>query len=141
MNLSRLIQESIITLLEAEDYIIDNSIDVRGWFSVDDEIDGQQIIIHSNPEIPSLQDENGEAQEWAVSVDTMSYTHNTQDLVVDGQTLYEFLFGWTNSLTAAQIATATGLNITGKWTVESGEQYDDRFRGKISSFEVYCNEV
>jgi len=141
INLERKIQDSIITLLEAESFVITNEIDVRDWFNPDEEIEGRQIIVHANPAIPSLTDENGEAQEWSVSVDTMGYTHNTQDTIIGTQTIYEFLLGWVRSLTKAQIQTATSLNVTGKWIVESGEQYDDRFRGKISSFEVYCNEV
>jgi hypothetical protein len=43
------------------------------------------------------------------------------------------------ALTSANIATASGLTITGKSIVESSEAFDERFRGKVVSIEVFAS--
>ena len=65
--------------MEADDYIIDNSIPVQNWFDNSTEVTKRQYIVHANSAIPSLVDENGEAQEYEVKVDILTYIHNTED--------------------------------------------------------------
>ncbi len=134
------LQSSIVTLLSNENFIKNNSIPVRIWFDAATEISGKQTLVHANPGTPSLMDEKNEAREFNVKIDLMSWTHNTESLTVSTSTLYAFLLGWARDLTAATLATATSLTINGKNLVESGELFDERFRGNTASFEVFVQK-
>ena len=140
VNIEQQIEEAIQTLLQADTYISTNSLDVRLWFDITEEVEGRQIVVHANAAIPSLTDENGEAQEYEVQIDLLQYIHNTQDETPGSETdtIYQILVGFTEQTTKAQIqAELTGLTVNGKHTAPYGEEYDERFYTKVASFTIY----
>lgn len=138
-KIERTLQTAIIGLLDADAYIVANSLPVREWYDVSEELTERQVIVHANPATPSLTDETGEAREWKVQVDVAAYCYTTSTETVGASTLYEYLLGFMLALTSANIATASGLTITGKSIVESSEAFDERFRGKVVSIEVFAS--
>ncbi len=140
INIESQIETAIDTLLSADDYIIDNSIPVNGWFDVSTEVVGRQAVIHANSATPSLVDENGEAQEYEVKIDLLQYIHNTEDETpgTETDTLYQVLVGFVEQTTKAQIeAQLTGLTVNGKHTSPFEEEYDERFYTKVASMTIY----
>lgn len=134
------IEEAIQTLLDAEDYVIDNDLDVRLWFDVDEEVEGRQIIVHANSASPSLMDETGNAMEWEIKIDILSYIHNSEDETPNDETdtLYQFLTGFAEQVTIAEIeAELTDLTINGKNMNSSAEEYDERFYTKVASMTIF----
>jgi hypothetical protein len=140
VNIEQQIEEALQTLLSTDSYIVDNSIEVRLWFDTTEDIVGRQVIIHANSAIPSLVDENGEAQEYEVQCDLLSYIHNTEDETpgIETTTLYQTLVGFVEQTTKAQIeAQLTGLTVNGKHTSPFAEEYDERFYTKVASMTIY----
>lgn len=142
VNIEQQIEEAIQTLLEADTYISTNSIDVRLWFDTTEDLVGRQVIVHANSAIPSLTDENGEAQEYEVQCDILSYIHNTEDETpgAETNTLYQTLVGFVEQTTKAGIeAELTRLTVNGKHTSPYAEEYDERFYTKVASFTIYVS--
>jgi len=140
IDIEQQIEDGMVTLLNADDYIIDNSIPVINWFDVSTEVVGRQVIAHANSAIPSLVDENGEAQEYEVQIDLLQYIHNTEDEtpLAETDTIYQFLVGFIEQTTKASIqAQLTGLTVNGKHTAPFGEQYEERFYTKVASMIIY----
>ena len=139
-NIEQQMENRIIALLEADSYIVVNSLDVRGWFDISTEITGRQIIVHANSAIPSLVDENGEAGEYEVHIDLLQYLHNTEDETpgTETNTIYQILVGFVEQVTKTNIqAGLTGLTVNGKVTSPYGEEYDERFYTKVASMTIY----
>jgi hypothetical protein len=105
VNIEDQIEDGIISLLNADDYIIDNSIPVVGWFDTSTEITKRQVVVHANSATPSLVDENGEAQEYEVKVDLLQYIHNTKDETPNAETdtIYHILVGFIEQTTKSAI--------------------------------------
>jgi len=138
-KIEKTLQDALIALLDADAYIIANDLPVRAWYETGENLAEYQVLVHSNPATPSLATESGEAAEWRVQIDLVAYTYTTSTETQGASTVYEYLFGFALALTSAAIASASGLTITGKWMVDNAEAFDERFRGKVASFEVYAS--
>jgi len=138
-NIKRKIEDEIVTLLKADSYVVDNSLKVREWFNISEDIEDRQLIVHALPEEVAIRDENGIAKQWRCQINLYSYVHNSESEVVSSDTLYEFLMGWIEGITIAALAAATGLTITGKNNVDSDEAYDERFRDKYASMALWID--
>ena len=134
-NIERKIEETIISMLEAESFVITNSIPVLPWYDVDTDVKGKQIIVHVNPAMPGITDENGEAGDWEVNIDLLAYYHIKENEITGGSnTIYEFLLGWFIQTTKSALQTALGtLTVNGKWNGISQENYDERFFQKAGT--------
>ena len=143
-NIEEQLQTQIMTLLELETYIIANSIPVRDWFNISEELIGRQIIVHANSATPTIMNEQGEAKEYQVQIDLLSYIHNTEDETPGAElsTLYQMLVGFTEQVAIATIqAGVTKLIINGKNTDVYAEEYDERFYTKVASFSLFVETV
>lgn len=142
LNIKRQVETGIKELIAAKTYVTSNSLPVLKWFDNDTEVVGQQIIVHALPEVPSLIDESGEAQEYEVQIDLLQYIHNSEDETPTGSsetdTIYEFLMGFLRDVTKAEIqAKLTGLTVNGKQNGNSVEEYDERFYQKAGTIILY----
>lgn len=139
-NIEDQIENQIIILLELDDYIIDNDLPVRGWFDLNTETIGRQIIVHANSAIPTIYDEMGSAKEYEVRIDLLSYIHNTEDETPNTEinTIYQIVFGFSEQVLIADIQNGlTDLTVNGKTNNDNGEEYDERFYTKVASFSLY----
>jgi hypothetical protein len=138
VNYERQVEEAFIVLISAEDYVSDNSIPVREWRNDEDAAENE-IIVHVNSNNPTITDEQGRTVERMMQVDLLAYTHQEESDIPGSEvySVYEFLQGFADQFTAAQLAAEITLTINGIHSAVSDEAYNDPFYSKAASFNIY----
>ncbi len=135
------IEDAIIALLEAEDFITEDSTPVRAWRNVKKAEGAEFAIVHVHPPEPELKDKSGRAKTWKTVVELTAWAHvsASEDC---GVALSEELAGWAQDLDVATInaklvADGVAIEVDGPYPAKSEyNSFGDTIKGRVAAFEL-----
>lgn len=133
------IEDAIVATFSGFQVVADKEAVVMNWADQNKLRDGRNIVVHVSP-ATRLQPNS---DYYRMRCDAMSITsmHKADDDDADGTArdeLYQVIWAWMNSITAAQLSTITGLTIDGIVPTEGEDSSVDEWGIRSPSMDIFA---
>ncbi len=141
LNIENALENAIISIAQADDFIITNKISCRRWRSTTDAVAATSVCVHVESKDPAVRDPHGRVMAWRVPVTIYQWARVTEDADFV-QDFENFTAGLQDYLAdnPSTLATASGITVYA-CIPQRGEDelYVDSYRGHAYKLDVMAS--